>query len=67
MIKTWGLHEIPTISFMNEHHVLIMMQFEQDIVHGWAREGRSILGCGFRLFRWTKDFDLRKESSLVQQ
>lgn len=66
MIKTWGLHEIPVINFMDEHHVLIIMQSEQDFMHGWAKEGRSILGYGFRMFRWTKNFDLRKESPLAQ-
>lgn len=33
----------------------------------WAREGRVIDGCTFRLFRWTKNFDLKKEPSIAAQ
>lgn len=36
-------------------------------MHGWAREGRVMEGNLFWLFRWTKDFDLRKESPLAPQ
>ncbi|KAG7970202.1 hypothetical protein I3843_07G070600 [Carya illinoinensis] len=54
IIKLWGLLEIST------------MQAKRDFVHGWAREGRLIAGSIFRLFRWTKDFDLRKESTFVR-
>lgn len=67
MLKTWGLMEIPTIGFMDGHHALVHMRLERDFVHGWAREGRSIDGCGFQIFRWMKDFDVRKGSSLAPQ
>lgn len=67
VVKTWGLLEIPTISFMDAHHVFIKLNFERDFVHEWAREGRVIDGCSFWLFRWTKDFDLKKEPTLAPQ
>lgn len=67
MVKMWGLLELPTISFMDAHHVFINLQSERDFVHAWTREGRVIDGCVFRLFRWTKDFDMKKEPSLAPQ
>ncbi|XP_042959294.1 uncharacterized protein LOC122294521 [Carya illinoinensis] len=67
VVKTWGLTEVPTISFMDEFHVLIHMKNERDFVHGWAREGRTMEGLPFRLFKWTKDFDVQKESPLAPQ
>lgn len=47
--------------------MLIQLQSERDFVHAWAREGRVIDGCVFRLFRWTKEFNLHVESSLAAQ
>lgn len=67
IIKTWGLTKIPTMSFMDCFHVLIQMQNEKDFIHSWAREGRTLAGCYFHLFRWTKEFNLEKESSLALQ
>ncbi|KAK0595455.1 hypothetical protein LWI29_006801 [Acer saccharum] len=65
VVKTWGLTEIPTISFMDDYHVLIHMKNEQDFVHCWTREGRIMEGNSFRLFKWTKEFDVKKESPLA--
>ncbi|KAG6671289.1 hypothetical protein I3843_Q001900 [Carya illinoinensis] len=67
IVKTWGLLEIPTVSFMEDYHVLVQMASEREFVHGWAREGQIIEGCGFRIFRWTKDFDLQEEPSMAAQ
>ncbi|TXG59223.1 hypothetical protein EZV62_013796 [Acer yangbiense] len=67
VVKTWGLTEIPTISFMDDYHVLIHMKNERDFVHGWTREGRIMEGNSFRLFKWTKEFDVKKESTLAPQ
>ncbi|KAK2648879.1 hypothetical protein Ddye_016368 [Dipteronia dyeriana] len=65
--KTWSSVEILMISFMDDYHVLIQMKNERDFVQGWVREGRVMEGNSFRLFKWTKDFDLRKESPLAPQ
>lgn len=59
--------ETPIISFMDGFHVLIQMQFEGDFLHACAREGYVIDGYVFRLFRWTKEFDLHVEPSLAPQ
>ncbi|KAK1578171.1 hypothetical protein Q3G72_028139 [Acer saccharum] len=67
VVKTWGLMETPTISFMDDYHVLIQMKNERDFVHGWTREGRTMEGISFRLFKWTKEFDLHRESPLAPQ
>lgn len=67
VVKTWVLLEIPTISLMDAHHVFIKLNSERDFVHAWAREGRVTDGCMFRLFRWTKDFDPKKEPSSIPQ
>ncbi|KAL5973702.1 hypothetical protein ACLOJK_030358 [Asimina triloba] len=64
VVKKRGLVEIPTISFMNDYHVLIQMKNERDFVHGWAREGRVMKGYSFRLFKWTKDFDLHNQKDV---
>lgn len=59
--------EIPTISLMDDYHVLIQMKNKRDFVHGWAHEGKSMHGYSFRLFKWTKDFELHRESPLAPQ
>ncbi|KAL6005451.1 hypothetical protein ACLOJK_006018 [Asimina triloba] len=48
VVKTWGLIDVPTISFMDEFHVLIYMKNERDFVHGWTCEGRTVEGLPFR-------------------
>lgn len=61
VVKMWGLQEIPTFSFMDAHHVFLNLHSERDFVHALAREGRVVIdGCMFRIFRWIKDFDLKK-------
>ncbi|KAJ0088691.1 hypothetical protein Patl1_32423 [Pistacia atlantica] len=67
VVKNWGLIEIPQISFMDDYHILIHMKNERDFIHGWTREGRYVEGNPFRLFKWTRDFDLEKESPLAPQ
>lgn len=67
VMESLGLMEIPTISFMDAYHVLIQLQFERDFVHAWARESKVIDSYIFKLFWWTKDFDLHMESSLAPQ
>ncbi|XP_031287891.1 uncharacterized protein LOC116146622 [Pistacia vera] len=67
VVKNWGLIEIPQISFMDDYHILIHMKNERDFIHGWTREGRSVEGNPFLLFKWTRDFDLKKESPLAPQ
>lgn len=49
-IKTWGFSEVPMISFMDDHHVLLHLSNEKDYVHAWAREGASMAGYNFRIF-----------------
>ncbi|CAI9774664.1 unnamed protein product [Fraxinus pennsylvanica] len=67
VVKTWGLQETPIISFMDSSHVLIQLRNEEDFLHTWARERRSIAGSVFRLFKWTVDFDIYRESSTAPQ
>lgn len=47
--------------------MLLQLKNESDLVHVWAREGRSLLGAKFRVFKWTPDFDLKREPSIVTQ
>ncbi|CAI9760128.1 unnamed protein product [Fraxinus pennsylvanica] len=65
--KTWGLREMPVVSFMDSKHVLFQLRNEIDYIHTWAREGRTMAGGNFRLFKWTRDFDLSSESPLAPQ
>ncbi|CAI9775528.1 unnamed protein product [Fraxinus pennsylvanica] len=65
--KTWGLREVPMVSFMDSKHVLVQLRNEVDYIHTWAREGRTKAGGNFRLFKWTPDFDLSSESPLAPQ
>lgn len=68
IIRSWGLLEILTVmSVMDDFHVLVQLKSERDFIPGWVREGRIIAACVYRLFRWTKEFDLKKESSLAPQ
>lgn len=67
IIIAWGFTEVPMVSFMVDYHVLLHLANEKDYVHDWAREGRVVFGCQFRLFSWTVDFDVKKEPSIVPQ
>ncbi|XP_040996161.1 uncharacterized protein LOC121242352 [Juglans microcarpa x Juglans regia] len=67
IVKTRGLLEIPTVSFMDNYHVLVQMGSERDFVHGWAREGRTMDGYSFRIFCWTREFDLKAELDVAAQ
>ncbi|XP_042958005.1 uncharacterized protein LOC122293494 [Carya illinoinensis] len=67
IIKSWGFSEVPIISFMDELHVLLHLANEKDYLHAWAREGRYVAGCSFRLFNWTADFNVKKEPSIAPQ
>ncbi|KAF5445102.1 hypothetical protein F2P56_034180 [Juglans regia] len=67
IIQSWGLSEVPMISFMDNYHVLLHLANEKDYVHAWAREGRLVAGCQFRLFNWSVNFDVNKEPSIVPQ
>ncbi|CAI9774663.1 unnamed protein product [Fraxinus pennsylvanica] len=52
---------------MDSSHVLIQLRNEEDFLHTWARKGRSIAGSIFRLFKWTVDFNIHRESSIAPQ
>ncbi|KAI9176278.1 hypothetical protein LWI28_000684 [Acer negundo] len=67
IIKTWGFSEVSMIIFMDNHHVLLHLANEKDYIHAWAREGRVVDGCQFRLFNWFANFDVNKEPSIVPQ
>lgn len=67
IIKTWGFCEVPMVIFMDEFHVLLHLANEKDYLHAWAREGRFVAGCQFRLFNWSVDFDVNKEPSIAPQ
>lgn len=53
IVKSCSLLNVPTVSVMDDHHVLVKMQSERDFVHGWARQGRLIFVCVFKFFQWT--------------
>ncbi|KAI9185127.1 hypothetical protein LWI28_004452 [Acer negundo] len=65
IIKTWGFSEVPMISFIDNHHVLLHLANEKDYILAWARERRVVAGCQFRLFNWSANFDVNKEPSIV--
>ncbi|XP_022889695.1 uncharacterized protein LOC111405160 [Olea europaea var. sylvestris] len=67
VVKMWGLNEVLTIGFMDDVHVLIQLKNETDFIHVWAREGRSLLGMKFRIFKRTPNFDLKREPSIATQ
>ncbi|KAL5984719.1 hypothetical protein ACLOJK_041341 [Asimina triloba] len=57
----------PEMAKAAEDYKFAIMKNERDFVHGWAREGRTMEGISFRLFKWTKDFDFHTESPLTPQ
>ncbi|KAG2686060.1 hypothetical protein I3760_10G158400 [Carya illinoinensis] len=42
VIKTWGLMDILTISFMNDRHILVHMKTERDYMARLVRVDRSM-------------------------
>ncbi|KAK3188863.1 hypothetical protein Dsin_028424 [Dipteronia sinensis] len=67
IIKTWGFSDVPMISFMDDRHVLLHLANKKDYIHAWAREGKVVVGCQFRLFNWFANFDVNKEPSIAPQ
>lgn len=55
------------ITFIDKFYVLLHLANKRDYLHAWTREVRVVAGCQFRLFNWSIDFNVRKESSVVVQ
>lgn len=55
------------ISFMDDFHVPLHFANARDYLHAWAREGRVVERCQFRLFNWLVDFDVKKDPSIIVQ
>lgn len=55
------------ISFMDKFHVLLHLLNKRDYLHAWATEGRVAVGCQYRLFNWSMDFNVNKEPSVTTQ
>lgn len=66
IIKSYNFMEVPMITFIDKFYVLLHLANKRDYLHAWVREVR-VVGCQFRLFNWSIDFNVRKESSVVVQ
>lgn len=62
---TWGLEKPPAVGYLDPRHVTINMASPEDTKQALARPSNKIDNSLFRLFRWTPDFEIGKESSLV--
>lgn len=63
--STWNLDAPPAVGYLDPLHVTINMASPADTRMALARPSNKINNSMFRLFRWTPDFEIGKESSIV--
>ncbi|XP_012855474.1 PREDICTED: uncharacterized protein LOC105974861 [Erythranthe guttata] len=61
----WNLVSEPAIGFLDPRHITIHMGSTQDAKLALSRNSNNIKNCMFRLFRWTPEFSIGKDSSRV--
>ncbi|XP_012857539.1 PREDICTED: uncharacterized protein LOC105976824 [Erythranthe guttata] len=61
----WNLASEPAIGFLDPRHITIHMGSIQDAKLALSRNSNNIKNCMFRLFRWTPDFTIGKDSGKV--
>lgn len=62
---TWELARQPAVGYLDPRHVTLNMASAEDTKRALSRPTNKINTSLFRLFRWTPDFEIGKESSVV--
>lgn len=60
-----GLRGEAHVSLMDDRHVLIKLQFEEDYTRIWYRQTWYINGRAMRVFKWSTTFRCSEESPIV--
>ncbi|KAL3646674.1 hypothetical protein CASFOL_009218 [Castilleja foliolosa] len=63
--STWNLSKEPVMSLVDARHVFMILASKEDMVRAQTHASHRINSSLFRLFRWHKDFDYKKDSPLV--
>ncbi|CAM8925089.1 unnamed protein product [Rhodiola kirilowii] len=64
-MASWGLGGKCSIGALDARHILIVLDSEQEARKVLAHPSRKLGHAFFRVFRWTKDFDTKKESPVT--
>lgn len=65
VIAGWALKGAYSVGIIDSRHSLLYLTEEEDMRHALAKEVYKIDGVLFRKFKWTSDFDPRKESRAI--
>lgn len=63
--SSWNLESPPAVGYLDPRHVTLNMASPADTRMALARPSNKINNSIFLLFRWTLDFEIGKESSIV--
>lgn len=63
--STWDLEKQPAVGYLDPRHVTLNMASQADTKKALACPSNKIDTSLFRLFRWTPDFEIGRESSFV--
>lgn len=61
----WNLERAPAVGILDQRHVTLHMASTMDTNRALARTKNKITTSMFRLFRWTPEFEIGKDSSLA--
>lgn len=63
--KTWKLLGSFQVGLLYPCHIMVHLQSEEDLIRMLLRESHVINTTYYRLFRWTKDFVFKKDSTNI--
>ncbi|KAL9668229.1 hypothetical protein QQ045_002606 [Rhodiola kirilowii] len=64
-MASWGLGGTCSIGALDARHILIVLDNEQEARKVLSHPSRKLGHSFYRIFRWTKDFNTKKESSIT--
>ncbi|KAL3638561.1 hypothetical protein CASFOL_017932 [Castilleja foliolosa] len=62
---SWKLSKEPVLSLVDARHVFMILATKEDMVRAQTQVSHKINSSLFRIFRWHKDFDYKKDSPCV--
>lgn len=65
IVESWNLKPQPAVGYLDPRHVTLNMASPADTKRALSRPSNKINNSLFRLFRWSPDFYIGKESSIV--
>ncbi|KAL3628287.1 hypothetical protein CASFOL_027333 [Castilleja foliolosa] len=61
----WNLSKEPVLSLLDARHILMITACNEDMVRAQSRVSHRINSSLYRIFRWTIDFDFKRDSSVI--